>query len=167
MPVQDASTIFRNLCNAIELEEELLEILLPYLDTLLAIGVDFSYVPLQEAIEGNFCHLETACQALLGYAGALVMRNNRFGSKIHATACLNKALIECWQPYPQWRDFVAIAPMARYLTPYEEAYRLLLEIEEQGYVPPYSRHALESISDHQIQAMIPTLRQYKAAIFGR
>jgi len=166
MPVQDASVIFKNLCNAIELEEELLEILLPYLDPLLAIGIDFSHTPLQEAIEGNFRHLEAACQAVLGYAGALALRSSRFGSKTHATACLHKALIDRWQPHPQWRDFVAIAPMARHLTPYEEAYRLLLEIEEHGYTPPYSRHTLEPLSDHQIQTMLPTLRQYKAVILN-
>lgn len=68
--------------------------------------------------------------------------------------------MERWQPHPQWQQLSAIAPAARYLTPYEEAYRLLLEIEQSGQTPPYPRHSLEALPDAQIQAILPALRQY-------
>jgi len=74
MLAEDNTAVFRRICDTVDAGEDLLEILLPYLDLLIAAGVDFNHQHLQEAIEANILYLEAACQATLGYAGLLAVQ---------------------------------------------------------------------------------------------
>lgn len=153
--------LFNQLCALLDADQEFLEILLPYLETLLAVGVDLNYLPLQQAIEGHITHLETACQCLLSYAGWLAQQGERFGSETHATSCFLKALIEHWQPFSNWATYIDAAAQARYISPYEQARRLIHAINAQHPDVRCDPSQLEALSDAEIAALIPQLETLK------
>jgi hypothetical protein len=155
----ETNNSFNSLCSALDVDREYLEILLPYLDTLIKIGVDLNHIQLQEVIEGHVIHLETACRAVIGYAGWLAHCGDRFDSRIHATSCLIKALVEQWEPHINWKSYAEIAAQARYLSPYETAYRLIHELRSRDESRTWSPNVLDCLSDQEIEALIPSLEQ--------
>lgn len=147
----------RNLCSSLDVDEEFLEVLLPYLDKLIAMGVNLNYLPLQEAIEGHINHLETACRSLIGYAGRLAYRGDRFRNDIHANRCLIKALVEQWQPNVRWAEHADLVAQARYVSPYERARILIHELNCKDKMQTWNPEALESLSDKEIKKLLPNL----------
>jgi hypothetical protein len=142
-----------HLCTSLEMDKEFLEMLVPYLQRLLAIGINFSFLPLQDAIEGHPYHLESACQAVVGYAGWLAARGECFTDRNDASDCLIRDLIEHWQPVPDWQDYSQIAAEAKYVSPHEKALRLIYEQKRQVWRP----EMLDSLSDKDIEAILPIL----------
>jgi hypothetical protein len=155
----ETNSSFNNLCSTLDVDREYLEILLPYLDTLIKIGVDLNHIQLQEAIEGHVIHLETACRAVIGYAGWLAHCGDRFDSRIHATSCLIKALVEQWQPHIDWKNYAEIAAQARYFSPYETAYLLIHKLGYRDQSRAWSPTVLDRLSDQEIEALIPSLEE--------
>ncbi len=150
--------VFRNLCDTVDVDEAFLEILINYVDRLVAIGIDLNYVPLQEAIEGNISNLESACQSFIGYAGWLAHHRQRFDSEFHATLCFTKALIEHWKPYPDWDQFADIAVQSRYRSPYEQALHLVHQINQADPHRNWDTKVLDALSDELIEELIPHLQ---------
>jgi hypothetical protein len=77
---------------------------------------------------------------------------------------MTKALVERWTPHPNWGKMLAIAPQARYVSPYEEAYRLLRIIQQSGYHSPWNLVDLERLSNLEIEAQLPAIRGFHRAI---
>lgn len=150
---------FKSLCSSLDVDEEFLEVLLPYLDELIAMGVDLNYLPLQETIEGHIRHLEAACRALIGYAGWLAHRGDRFSSNIHATRCFMKALVEQWEPHAKWKVYAELVAEARFVSPYERARVLIHELNRKDSSRTWSSEALEPLSDEEIEKLIPNLEK--------
>ncbi|MBD1869637.1 hypothetical protein H6F95_20520 [Cyanobacteria bacterium FACHB-471] len=144
--------------SSLDVDEELLEVLLLYLDKLIVMGVDLNYLPLQQAIEGHVNHLETACRALIGYAGWLAHCGDRFNSEIHATKCFIKALVERWEPHPTWEDYADLVAQSRYVSPYERARILIYELNCKDSVRTWKSEILEHLSDKEIEELIPNLQ---------
>jgi hypothetical protein len=153
-----------SLRDSVEVDSECLEVLIPYLDKLLALGVDFSEVNLQQAIEGYIYHLEPACQAVIAQAGQLASQGERFAERSTATLALITALTEEQHPPENWQDIVDIAPQARYISPYELALRLIYGLQAMGYESRWQADALEILSDQEIMAILPEIEQDYAQI---
>ncbi len=133
--------------------------LVPYLEQLLAIGVDFSLLSLQAAIEGHPYHLESACQAVIGYAGWLAEQGECFTDRTKASSCLIRALAEQWQPHPRWQHYAQIAAEAKYVSPYEKALRLIYAQNRQIQQQVWRPEMLDSLSDQDIEAILPELER--------
>jgi hypothetical protein len=152
--------IFNNLCDSVDTDEEFLETLLPYLESLLAIGINLNDLALQQAIEGNFQQLETACRAMIGYAGSLAHSGKSFDSATHATRCFTKALAERWEPNSSWKEHAELLPQAKYVSPYEKARQLIHELQARDTARGWNPQALDPLSDEEIKAFIPKLEAY-------
>jgi len=148
----------QSLSSSLDVDEELLEVLLLYLDKLIVMGVDLNYLPLQQAIEGHVSYLETACRALIGYAGWLAHSGERFNSEIHATKCFIKALVERWEPHPRWEDYADLVAQSRYVSSYEQARILIYQLSCQDNVSTWKPEILEHLSDQEIEELIPNLQ---------
>lgn len=148
----------QSLSSSLDVDEEFLEVLLLYLDKLVAMGVDLNYLPLQQAIEGHVDYLETACRALIGYAGRLAHHGDRFTSEIHATRCFIKALVERWEPHPEWEEYADLVAQSRYVSPYERARVLINELNCKDEIRTWKSETLEHLSDKEIEELIPTLQ---------
>ncbi len=133
--------------------------LIPYLEPLLAIGIDFSFFPLQSAIEGHPYHLESACQAVIGYAGWLAERGEYFTHRTHASDCLIKALVEQWQPHTNWQDLSQRAAEAKYVSSYEKGLSLIYRLNRQAQRQVWQPEMLDSLSDPEIEAILPELER--------
>lgn len=155
---------FRRLCSSLDVDDELLEILLPYLDKLLLMGIDLNHLPLQQAIEGHTNYLETACRALIGYAGRLASRGDRFNSNLHATRCFIKALVDRWEPYANWDEYAEMVAQTRYINPYQRARTLIYELSYKDGTRIWNPEAIEPLSDQEIEALIPSLEAELNAI---
>jgi hypothetical protein len=158
----DTEPLFITLCATLDADESLLEILLPYLESLLAIGIDFNNPDLQEAIEAHITHLEAACQAILGYAGELAHRHSSFENDHQATHYLIQALSTPWHPHPDWNQSLALIAQSRYQSPYETGLRLIYQINRHNPPVPLSLTSLDPLSDTQIEALLPSLKQQLA-----
>lgn len=150
---------FKKLCFSLDVDEESLETLLPYLEWLLEIGVNFDDLWLQQAMEGHMNQLEAACQSVIGYAGYLTQRGARFESASHATRCFNKALTEPWQPYPDWKARVRTIAQAKYISPYERARSLLHALIKRDNRRSVELRRLDALSDEEIEKLIPNLER--------
>jgi hypothetical protein len=153
-----------SLRDSVEVDSECLEVLIPYLDKLLTLGIDFTDVGLQQAIEGYIYHLEPACQSVLAQAGHLAAQGERFAERNSATVALITALTEHRQPPEHWQDLVDIAAQARYISPYELALRLIYALQAMGYESRWQAEALEILSDQDILAILPEIEQDYAQI---
>jgi hypothetical protein len=153
-----------SLRDSVEADSECLEVLLPYLDKLLAIGIDFSAVPLQQAIEGYIYQLEPACQAIIAQAGQLATQAQRFKERTQATESFVAALAQAWQPPSNWQEYLDIAAQARYVSPYEQALRLIYALQAQGHEPSWQAATLETLSDQEIAAILPELEREHAQL---
>jgi hypothetical protein len=155
----EETAVLEQLYADLEVDREYLEVLLPYLELLLAIGIDFSNLHLQQTIEGHPLHLEAACQAVLAYAGELAAGGQTFTNRDQATSILIYALADAWQPTPDWQDLASIASAACYVSPYEQALRYiyaLAQVQPQG---PWHPQVIEALADDEIEALLPTLEQ--------
>lgn len=149
----------KSLCSSLDVDEEFLEVLLPYLDQLIAMGVNLNYLPLQHAIEGHINHLESACRALIGYAGWLAYCGDRFSSDSHATGCFIKALVERWEPHARWTEYAELVAQASYVSPYERARILIHELNCKDGMQTWKPEALEPLSDKEIEELLPNLEK--------
>jgi hypothetical protein len=150
---------FKKLCASLDLEEDSLDVLLLYLDQLLAINVNLNDEQLQQAIEGHIGHLETACRSLMGYAGWLVENGQCFDSQTHATRCFTKALIETWEPIADWERYSERAVQARYISPYERVLRLGHQINQNAGEQVCHLATFEPLTDKELEEMIPVLEK--------
>jgi hypothetical protein len=155
----ESTVTLNHLCTSLEVDKEFLEMLVPYLERLLAIGIDFSLLSLQDAIEGHPYHLESACRAVIGYAGWLAERGDCFTDRTDASTCFIRALVEQWQPYPDWQHYSQIAAEAKYVSPYEKALKLIYEQNRQAQRQVWRPEMLDSLSDRDIEAILPELER--------
>jgi hypothetical protein len=153
----DRPAIFNGLCAVIDVDEERLESFLPYLESLLDIGVNLNDLELQDAIEAYPNQIGTACQSVIEYAGWLVSWGKGFDSSNHATRCLTRAFSEGWQPYQGWNQYAPLAAQSRYVSAYELAYRLIREINQIRGYRAWDVRILDPLSDQAITALIPEL----------
>ncbi len=158
-PTTNHERAYRQLCSAVDVDEEFLEVLTSYVDLLVAIGIDLSDRSLQQAIEGNINHLESACRAVIGYAGWLAFSGRRFQSEFQATYYLFKALTDHWQPHPHWDRFKDKAAQARYVSPYEEALTLIYRLNWTASTHYWDDQILDDLPDEVIAQLIPGLRR--------
>jgi 5-methylcytosine-specific restriction endonuclease McrBC regulatory subunit McrC len=149
----------KSLRSSLDLDEEFLEVLLPYLDKLIAMGINLNYPPLQDAIEGHVNHLEAACRALIGYAGWLAYSGDHFSNDIHASRCFIKALVEQWKPHATWAKHSDLVAQARYVSPYERARILIHELSCKDGMHSWKPDALEALSDKEIKELLPDLER--------
>jgi hypothetical protein len=162
-PMEGLATL-DTLYDSVEVDSECLDVLIPYLDKLLALGIDFTDVDLQQAIEGYIYHLEPACQALIAHAGLLATQGQRFSERTAATEAFSMALAEAWQPPPHWADFLDSAALARYISPYEQALRWIYMLQAQGHDSRWQAADLEILADAEIAALLPQIeRDYRQA----
>jgi hypothetical protein len=159
MQTFDLELTFQRFCATLDLDEDWLEAFLPYLDRLVAIGIDLNDLPLQMAIEAYPFRIASACQSVIEYAGFLVHQGRRFESLHHATNCLTKAFVEGWHPRWGWHEYTDLAPQARYLSSYERAYRLICRINSKRGYEAWSVRILDPLSDEAIDVLIPELEQ--------
>lgn len=148
---------FTSLCAVLDVDEDRLETFLPYLEVLLAIGINFADMELRDAIEAYPNEIGYACQCTIEYAGWLVNSGETFDSPSHATRCLTRAFQEHWRPYRGWSQYAYLAPQARYVSAYEYAYRLIREINRVRSYSAWSVRILDPLSDEAIEALIPEL----------
>jgi hypothetical protein len=153
------TAVFDQLSACLDVDREFLEVLIPYLEMLLAIGIDFSDLDLQQAIEGHPLHLEAACQSVLGFAGRLATDAQSFTSRSQATETLIQALVETWEPTLDWQDQATIASAARYISPYETALRYIYALQQVQPESNWQPQSLESLSDQEIELLLPQLEQ--------
>jgi hypothetical protein len=165
--MEDDNLFLENLASAVDTDPLYLEVLIPYLKPLCEVGINFNDYSLQDAISGNIHHLETACQAVIGYAGYLAMAGKTFGSLHHATDCFRKALMEHWRPHDRWQTMLSKAIEARYNPPFTRALMLIHRLKEidSNYLFTYD---LDNLSPIQLEDLIPqlqqTLQQYEQRI---
>ncbi|MCY7321999.1 MAG: hypothetical protein LH660_09445 [Phormidesmis sp. CAN_BIN36] len=82
-----------------ELLDEEIEVLIPYVESLQAIGVDFENPQLQDDLAANLWNLEAATLRTLEYAQKLHTQGYDFEDKLHPTNHLAYGLRVGWKPF--------------------------------------------------------------------
>lgn len=152
--------ILRRLCSTLDIDADWIEAFLPYLDILIAIGINFEDELLQQAIEAYPVRIGTACQCLIDYAGYRASQNRRFESPQHATRCLTRAFHDNWQLRPDWQCYRKLAPNARHVSAYEYAHCLITLLNTQPSFRAWKTTFLDGLSDESILQIIPELERY-------
>ena len=86
-----------------ELLDEEIEVLIPYVPFLQAIGVNFENPQLQDDLAAHLWNLEAAALRTLEYAQKLHAQGRDFEDELHPTNHLARGLRDGWKPFNSYR----------------------------------------------------------------